>query len=110
MRTHRHSVTLVALTVAVAIAAVTFFVALFVPATASAGKIVADFFPDDGVSGTLGGRFDFGVRSGGVAVWDSTGQIYVADTDNARIQCLFADGVFRRGLGSAGVFRGSGSS
>ena len=70
--------------------------------SAHAGKIVDRFFPLDGASGTLGGQFDFTLGSqvtGDVAVRQSTGQVYVADVSNNRIQRFAAEGSFERAWG-----------
>ncbi|HEX2212706.1 MAG TPA: hypothetical protein VHH12_04465, partial [Mycobacterium sp.] len=63
---------------------------------ATAGKRVADFFPKTTGSGSLGGQFN---EPRGIAVRHSTGQIYVADDNNHRVQRFSADGAFERAWG-----------
>ena len=63
---------------------------------AHAGKFVDSYFPSGTTSGTLGGQFN-GPRD--VAVRESTGQIYVVDDNNHRVQRFSAEGTFELAWG-----------
>ena len=63
---------------------------------AHAAKSVADTFGTSSGSPALGGTFN---EPGGIAVRHSTGQIYVYDTDNRRVQRFSREGDFQRAWG-----------
>jgi hypothetical protein len=71
-------------------------VLVVVAPSASAGKAVDSWIGSD-TSGTVGGEFN---TPRDVAVRHSTGQIYVADASNHRIQRFDADGNFERAWGA----------
>ena len=71
-------------------------VALLGASSAYAGKAIDRLFPADGVSGGLGGQFN---QPRGIDVRESTGQFYVVDSSNHRIQRFSADGTFQLAWG-----------
>jgi hypothetical protein len=76
--------------------------ALALPSTASAAtQGVVGFF---GEFGTSGGQFSQPLR--GVAVQSSTGDVFVVDSGNQRVQRFSADGVFERAWGKDVVIAG----
>lgn len=89
---------------------------LLLPTVAHAAPLgVTGFFGNPGAAGeTTGGRFaaatDAGVNSisspEGVAVNETTGDVYVADTNNHRIQRFDADGDFEWALGLDVIAKG----
>ena len=81
-------------------------VGLLLPAVSSAGKRVDRVFPVDSAAGALGGQFN---TPQAVAVRLSTGQVYVVDAANHRIQRFAADGTFERAWGRD-VVQGGGTN
>jgi hypothetical protein len=75
---------------------------LAVAPSAMAGKMTDRFFPLATGSGSLGGQFnsprDVAVSQSGAGAADS-GDVYVADTGNHRVQRFSADGTFERAWG-----------